>query len=154
MSYLSVADFSTSGVSGWEEKIFENKTSYQLVELENKKALKAESKGSASGLIKKLHVDLKKYPYLNWSWRIENRLNTGNEKITYMSSGINVIEGYKADTLVNLYKEVAEKSEEEHKLPMVAIKMKNQEGWLVVVQPKLIPSISKHIANADEPNLT
>lgn len=73
----------------------------------------------------------------------------GKERVTYMSSGINVIEGFKADTLVNLYKEVAEKSAEENKLPMVAIKMKNQAGWLVVVQPKLIPSISKHIAKAE-----
>ena len=36
---------------------------------------------SASALIKKNRVDLRKYPYLNWSWRIENRLDIKNEKI-------------------------------------------------------------------------
>lgn len=79
-SLLYIANFSSSDISGWNEKIFKNKTSYQLIQLENRKVLKADSHNSASGLVKNIHVDLKKHPYLNWSWRIENRLSTGNEK--------------------------------------------------------------------------
>lgn len=41
----------------------------------------AESEDSASIFMKKISVDLKKYPYLNWSWSIENRLDIKNEKI-------------------------------------------------------------------------
>lgn len=78
---LPVADFSTSSLEGWEGKVFEGKSSYKLFHLNDKKVLAAESQNSASGLIKKVHVDIKKYPYLNWSWRIENRLDIENEKI-------------------------------------------------------------------------
>ena len=76
-----VADFSQSSREGWDDKVFAGTTSYQWHQLGGKNVLKAESQGSASGLIKKIHVDLRKYPYLNWSWSIENRLDTKNEKI-------------------------------------------------------------------------
>ncbi len=39
----------------------------------------AKSQNSASALIKKMYVDINKYPFLNWSWRIENRLVVENE---------------------------------------------------------------------------
>ena len=78
---LPVANFSKSSLEGWEDKVFTGTTSYQLFQLKDKKVLMAESQDSASGLIKKMHVDLKKYPYLNWSWSIENRLDIKNEKI-------------------------------------------------------------------------
>jgi hypothetical protein len=78
---LPVANFSKSSLEGWEDKVFKGTTSYQLIQLKDKKILMAESQDSASGLIKKIHVDLKKYPYLNWSWSIENRLDIKNEKI-------------------------------------------------------------------------
>jgi len=75
-----VGDFSASSLEGWKEKEFKGSTSYQLKDLDNKTVLRAESHDAASGFIKKVHVDLKEFPYLNWSWRIENRLYTDNEK--------------------------------------------------------------------------
>ena len=78
---FQVAVFSASSLTGWETKAFSGTTSYQFIDLNNKRVLAAESRNSASGLIKKVQVDLKDYPYLSWSWRIENRLNTENEKI-------------------------------------------------------------------------
>ncbi len=78
---LPVANFSKSSLEGWEDKVFTGTTSYQLIQLKDKKILMADSQDSASGLIKKIHVDLKKFPYLNWSWSIENRLDIKNEKI-------------------------------------------------------------------------
>jgi len=78
---LPIADFSKSSLEGWEGKVFTGTTSYQLFQLKDKKVLKAKSQDTASGLIKKVHVDLKKYPYLNWSWSIKNRLDIKNEKI-------------------------------------------------------------------------
>jgi len=78
---LTVANFSKSDFEGWENKMFQGSTSYQLFQLDDKKVLMADSQDSASIIIKKIHVDLKKYPYLNWSWRIENRLDIENEKI-------------------------------------------------------------------------
>ena len=78
---LRVADFSNSSLKGWKDKLFAGTTSYQLYQLKDKKVLMAKSRNSASGLVKKIRVDLKKYPYLNWSWSIENRLEIKNERI-------------------------------------------------------------------------
>jgi hypothetical protein len=77
---LPTGDLSKSNLEKWEEKIFSKSTSYSLVSLQDTTVLKAVSQKSASGLFKKIKVDLGKYPYLNWSWRIENRLNTTDEK--------------------------------------------------------------------------
>ncbi len=77
---LKVSDFSGSGLKGWEEKKFKDSTFYQLFQIGDKKALLAKSRNNASALIKKVHIDIEKFPFLNWSWRIENRLDTGDEK--------------------------------------------------------------------------
>jgi hypothetical protein len=42
--------------------------------------LQAVSNNSASGLFKQQKIDLQKTPYLNWQWRIENRLGKINEQ--------------------------------------------------------------------------
>ena len=78
---LPIASFSGSGLKGWQTKIFSGATSYRLIEQNGQVVLLAESHNSASAIAKKMHVDLKKYPYLNWSWSIKNRLATTNEKI-------------------------------------------------------------------------
>lgn len=78
---LPVGDFSSSNLEAWKEKTFSNSTTYKFVSLQDRVVLMAESHRSASGLFKRTNVDISKYPYLNWSWRIENRLNTGNEKM-------------------------------------------------------------------------
>ncbi len=70
---LSIGEFSKGRLNGWEEKEFAGLSSYQLKKLNGKTILEAEAKASASGLFKKVQVDLKKYPYLNWNWRIEKR---------------------------------------------------------------------------------
>ncbi|MBU4318895.1 MAG: DUF3047 domain-containing protein [Proteobacteria bacterium] len=73
--------FSESKLDGWKEKVFFGKTDYQITRLENESVMEAQSENSASGLFKNVRIDLKKYPYLNWRWRIENRTGIGNEKI-------------------------------------------------------------------------
>ena len=78
---LTVGDFSNFSLESWEEKSFSGQTSYSLVSLRDAAVLKAESHDSASGLFRKIKVDLNKYPYLNWRWRIEQRLTTSNERV-------------------------------------------------------------------------
>jgi hypothetical protein len=75
-----ISDFSASSLEGWKKKQFKGSTSYQLTQIGEKQVLLAESQNSASALIKKVHIDIRKYPFLNWTWRIENRLATENEK--------------------------------------------------------------------------
>jgi hypothetical protein len=76
---LQISDFSASSLEGWEEKEFKHSTSYRLSIVEDKQVLLAESRNQASALIKKVHIDIEKFPFLNWSWRIENRLDIADE---------------------------------------------------------------------------
>jgi len=73
-SHIPIGVFSSNTLEGWEEKVFDQQTSYVLTQIDHDIALKAQSNDSASGLFKELVVDIKKYPYLNWRWRIEGRL--------------------------------------------------------------------------------
>lgn len=77
---IPIARFETESLTRWQSKTFVGKTQYQIVDLDGQRVLKATSEQSASGLVKAFKVDLKKTPYLNWSWRIENTLPRLNEK--------------------------------------------------------------------------
>ncbi len=81
MNIIPVGEFSKGMLDEWLPKKFVNETSYSLIKVKNSTVLKAVSHNSASGLIKKIKIDIQKYPFLNWSWRVENRLiNIFNEK--------------------------------------------------------------------------
>ncbi|WP_455200167.1 DUF3047 domain-containing protein [Kaarinaea lacus] len=66
-------------LSNWETEEFSGKTSYELVTIDNRQAIKAISNQSASGLVRKMKVDLTKTPYLNWSWKVDSILSDVNE---------------------------------------------------------------------------
>ncbi len=72
---LDVTSFKDNGLDGWEQKSFVGETDYQLVTDNGSTALLATSEGSASGMGKKIRVDLNKTPYLNWTWKINNKLD-------------------------------------------------------------------------------
>ena len=69
-----IAQFNTDKLSDWESKSFVGETQYQIVDKDSQKFLKAMSNNSASGLAKKVTIDLLKTPYLNWTWQINNKL--------------------------------------------------------------------------------
>ena len=77
---IPIARFETESLSRWQEKSFDGYTQYNIVTLSGQRVLKADSQGSASILAKQLKIDLKKTPYLNWSWRVENNLPRLNER--------------------------------------------------------------------------
>ncbi len=77
---LSLGDFSHNRLDGWEQKSFKGETRYQLQTLDGVMVLKADSQAAGSGLFKEQRVDLEKTPFLNWSWRINNRLPGLNEQ--------------------------------------------------------------------------
>lgn len=78
---LSIGEFSTGNLDGWKQKEFSSKTRYEITQLDSETALLADSRDSASALYKKQRIDISKYPYINWRWRIENKLDTGDEKL-------------------------------------------------------------------------
>jgi hypothetical protein len=78
---LPVGLFSENTIDQWQPKKFVSETQYSLVLVDEDMVLKAVSLDSASGLIKKIRVDLEQYPFLNWKWRIETLLQgVFNEK--------------------------------------------------------------------------
>lgn len=77
---VQIGFFSTGILDKWENKTFSGQTNYQIAQLDNRSVLKAESHSGASGLFKEQRIDLQKTPFLNWSWRIDNRLPNINEQ--------------------------------------------------------------------------
>jgi hypothetical protein len=81
VSTIPAGEFSKGKLNEWLPKKFVNEASYSLIKVGKNTVLRAVSQNSASGLIKKIRVDIKEYPFLNWSWRIENQLaGTFDEK--------------------------------------------------------------------------
>lgn len=76
---VAVAEFSKSKLSEWQEYSIKGKTEYRLKEEFGAKVLFASSRASASVLEKTVKIDLWQTPYVNWRWRIENRMPVRNE---------------------------------------------------------------------------
>ncbi|MEE9614957.1 MAG: DUF3047 domain-containing protein [Thermodesulfobacteriota bacterium] len=69
---------------GWKPLTFrkiERHTDYTVVEEEGgegERFLKAESRGSASGVYKEVEIDLGEYPVLRWRWKVEGVVKQGD----------------------------------------------------------------------------
>lgn len=55
-----------------------DKTTYTLVEMNDRTAIKGESMNSASGLIYKVDIDPNEYPIIEWSWKVNEVLENGD----------------------------------------------------------------------------
>jgi len=75
-SDVVIGRFSSGDLSGWHEQTFSGKarTNYDLVRENGKSVVQARSRRSASGLLKKIDLDPKKYPVLRWSWKVQHTL--------------------------------------------------------------------------------
>jgi Protein of unknown function (DUF3047) len=88
---INVANFSEAELSGWQEKSFEGHSQYRFVSVDHFRAeagvtssstttvLHGSTQGQASGLFKKIRIDLLKTPYLNWSWQVQNIFHGNDE---------------------------------------------------------------------------
>jgi len=54
----------------WEIKEFKGITVYEPLLEDGRAALRAVSRGTASAFYREMEVDLQKYPYLSWSWKV------------------------------------------------------------------------------------
>lgn len=77
---LVVGEFSRKGLAGWEEKRFSGKTSYRLVQEDGVRVVEAVSRGSASGMIRTVEIDPKRYRYLRWRWKVAGTIPGGDER--------------------------------------------------------------------------
>jgi len=77
---IDVGRFAAGDLSGWQPKTFKGETRYALASDGERRALHAESLASASGLLRKLDIDLAQTPYLHWSWKVNNVLGNNDER--------------------------------------------------------------------------
>ena len=85
---IEVGKFSAERVGGklpsdWKPLAFkkiEKHTTYTLVKDDDKVAIKAVAKASASGLTREIKIDPKEYPIVQWRWKVTNILKKGNVK--------------------------------------------------------------------------
>ncbi len=75
-----VGRFSQGDLSGWQAQRFHGETRYRIVVEAGRRFLRAEAEASASGLIKRVAVDLRRTPWLVWSWRPHQRLDGLDER--------------------------------------------------------------------------
>ncbi len=83
---LDIGKFSAAKAGGplpesWEPLTFEKiekHTRYSLVEDNGVVAVKAMSRGSASGLVRAVDIDPMRYPVIEWRWKVENILEKGD----------------------------------------------------------------------------
>lgn len=67
---------------GWQELTFAKipqHTKYTVIKEDGQWVIQAQSRSSASALIKELELDPKQYPILEWRWKIKNTLPKGDE---------------------------------------------------------------------------
>jgi len=74
-----IDDFETGLRSGWEVKRFKGETAYAVVPEGSGRVLRAESNGSASGLLFKIDYDPLQYPVLSWRWKVAGVIANGDE---------------------------------------------------------------------------
>ena len=83
---LDIGKFSAAKAGGpfpdsWKPLTFEKiekHTEYSLVDDNGTVAVKAVSRGSASGLVRAVDIDPMRYPVLEWRWKVENILKKGD----------------------------------------------------------------------------
>ena len=76
----SVVLLQAGDISSWKEKRFKGSTVYETVTVGGRAALRATSNGTASGLFRRVRIDIEKTPILRWSWRVEKSLDGVDER--------------------------------------------------------------------------
>ena len=75
---IIIDDFAHGIKPGWIPKSFKGTTEYTWEEENGKPYIKATSNNAASGLIYKIKYDPQKYPYITWTWKVDNIIASGD----------------------------------------------------------------------------
>ncbi|HAD05097.1 MAG: hypothetical protein A2091_04265 [Desulfuromonadales bacterium GWD2_61_12] len=76
-----IDDFETGLAPGWTVKEFKGLTTYAVVADGGGKVLRAESRGTASGLVYAIDYAPADYPVLAWRWKVANIIPQGDETV-------------------------------------------------------------------------
>lgn len=77
---IMIGRFSAGNLTDWQIQSFKGETRYIFDDRSGRRALFADSQGTASGLYREIRVDLRRTPWLNWSWRVDLLLNGVDER--------------------------------------------------------------------------
>lgn len=77
---VMIGRFSVGDLTDWQTKTFQGETRYRFDDRSGRQALFADSQGTASGLYREIRVDLRRTPWLNWSWRVDRVLSGVDER--------------------------------------------------------------------------
>lgn len=77
---VNIASFSQKDINSWQTKIFSGETHYAFSTMDGRTALHANSTASASGLFRKVSIELSQTPILHWSWKVDNVLAGTDER--------------------------------------------------------------------------
>lgn len=81
---LHLGRFGNGDMSGWKEQtigLLKPKTTYTITRIDDRMALAAYARKTASGMIYRQSIDPKKHPVLAWSWKIGQTIRKGDEKV-------------------------------------------------------------------------
>ncbi|MDX1593597.1 MAG: DUF3047 domain-containing protein [Gammaproteobacteria bacterium] len=76
---LEIGAATADGILSWEVERFVGETRYTLDRDASRPAIRAESDGTASALLREIDVDLSRRPVLEWSWKVGNLLQGVDE---------------------------------------------------------------------------
>jgi hypothetical protein len=71
-------DHVPEGWRPWTLSRFKKPTQYQLVAYDGRTVVKASAKASASGLVHPLKIDVARYPFLTWRWKVTELIATAD----------------------------------------------------------------------------
>ncbi|KPK00163.1 MAG: hypothetical protein AMJ60_02405 [Desulfobacterales bacterium SG8_35] len=75
---IIIDDFANGIKPAWRPKSFKGSTEYTWTKEDNRAYIRAESKGSASGLYYKIEYNPRQYQYITWQWRVDNIIAGGD----------------------------------------------------------------------------
>jgi len=77
---ITVDDFERGLGPEWTVKSFRGTTDYRVVAESGGHVLQAESRGTASGLVRKIDLDPRDTPVLSWRWKVAGIIPAGDER--------------------------------------------------------------------------
>ena len=75
---ILIDDYEDGLDSNWEEKSFTGHNEYTVTREDDRLAVQAVSRASASALIYDIEYNLREFPILEWSWKIEGVISRGD----------------------------------------------------------------------------
>jgi hypothetical protein len=77
---VMIDDFERGLGPEWTVKSFRGTTDYRVVAEAGGHVLQAESRGTASGLVRKIDLEPRDYPVLSWRWKVAGTIPAGDER--------------------------------------------------------------------------